>query len=179
MEEWKITRDRKGCDRPGCPLPSSQQYIAVLEFPLCVRREVCDACFVDIERRSPEPPVFWRAMRPKPGSKDPVLDLASLRILFDRLGNVADDRARSLRYFCALLLLRKRVLRMVPARTQEQERADLVVVDPKIKDMTPISLFAPAIDLADLGAVKDELLAAMSEDDGASEPEDGSPANAS
>ena len=166
MEEWKIMRDRKGCERPGCPLPSARQYFAVLEFPACMRRDVCDACFVDLERKSSEPVVFWRAVRQKSGSKEPVLDLVSLRALFDRLGTVDDDKARSLRYFCALLLLRKRALKMVPARTAEQERADLVVIDPKMKEMEPISLFAPAIDLADLSTVKEELLAAMGEDQG-------------
>jgi hypothetical protein len=53
---------------------------------------------------------------------------------------------------------------MVPPRTAEQERADLVVVDPKMKELEPISLFAPAIDLDDLSKIKDELLQAMGED---------------
>src|SRR5262249_18488541 len=113
MDDWKITRDRKGCEQPGCPLPSARHWFAVLEVPACGRRELCEAWFVDCERRTAEPLVFWRAQRPKTGSKEPVLDLASLRVLFDRLGAVEDDRARSLRYFCALLLLRKRMLKMV------------------------------------------------------------------
>jgi hypothetical protein len=108
--------------------------------------------------------VFWRVHRKQASSKEPVLDLVSLRALFDRLGAVDDDRARSLRYFCALLLLRKRVLKMVPPRTKEQERADLVVADPKQKEQEPIALSAPAIDTADLARLKDELLAAIGED---------------
>jgi hypothetical protein len=168
MEDWKITRDRKACERPGCPLPSAQSYFAVLEFPACVRRDICDACFCDQERKAESPMVFWRAQRRKSDSKEPVLDLVSLRVLFDKLAAVEDERARQLRYFCALLLLRKRVLKMVPPRTAEQERADLVVVDPKMKELEPISLFAPAIDLDDLSKIKDELLQAMGEDlDGA------------
>lgn len=173
-EDWKIQRDRKACEKPGCPLPTSRAYMAVLEFPACVRRDLCDACFSDYERRCQggEPPIFWRALRKQSTSKEPVLDLASLRTLFDRLGTVTDDRARSLRYFCALLLLRKRVLRMVQPKTAEQERADLVVVDPKQKEMEPVSLFAPEIDLDNLGAVKDELLAAMGEDEPAEDAGD-------
>lgn len=165
-EDWKIHRDRAACDKPGCPLPTSRSYIAVLEWPSCVRRDLCDACFTDYERRCQggQPPIFWRAMRKVAGSKEPVLDLASLRVLFDRLAAVDDDRARSLRYFCALLLLRKRVLRMVRPRNSTEERADLVVVDPKVKEMEPVALFAPAIDLSDLAAIKDELLAAMGDD---------------
>lgn len=166
-EDWKIQRDRTACAKPGCPLPTCRTYVAVLEFPACVRKDLCDACFADYERRCEggEPPIFWHAMRKQSANKEPVLDLASLRMLFDRLGTVADDRARALRYFCALLLLRKRVLRMVQPKNAAQERADLVVVDPKLKEMEPVLLFAPEIDLDNLGAVKDELLAAMGEDE--------------
>lgn len=165
IDDWRIHRDRNVCQRPGCPLPGSKSWFAVLQWPDCVRSDLCDACFQDYERRCPpgEPPIFWRALRKTAGSKEPVLDLVSLRALFDRLATVDDDRARSLRYFCALLLLRKRVLRMVAPRTAEQERADLVVGDPKNKEAEPIALFAPAIDLSNLGALKDELLAAIGE----------------
>ncbi|MFY9345486.1 MAG: hypothetical protein WAT39_23550 [Planctomycetota bacterium] len=163
-EDWKIHRDKKACDRPGCPLPTSRSWFAVLQWPECVRRDLCDACFQDHERKCApgDSPIFWRSLR-KPGSKEPVLDLVSLRVLFDRLGSVDDDRARALRYFCALLLLRKRVLRLSPPRTAEHERADLVVVDPKLKEMEPVALVAPAIDLSDLGGLKADLLAAIGE----------------
>lgn len=164
-DDWKIHRDRKACERPGCPLPTSRSWFAVLTWPDCVRHDLCDACFQEHERHcaKAEPPIFWRTVRKATGNKEPVLDLNSLRALFDRLASVDDDRARALRYFCALLLLRKRVLRMVAPRTAEQERADLVVVDPKIKEMEPIPLIAPAIDLSDLGGLRDELMAAIGE----------------
>lgn len=182
-DEWKIHRDREGCQKPGCPLPTSKSYLAVLEWALvtvkgtgknkgtesevmsCIRRELCDACFQDHERKcdADKPPIFWRAQRVVNTSKEPVLDLQSLRMLFDRLATVSDDRARALRYFCALLLLRKRVLKMAKAKTREQQQADLVLRDPKIKDMEPICLVAPAIDMDDLGAIKDELLAMIGE----------------
>ncbi|MCA8949357.1 MAG: hypothetical protein KDE27_07630 [Planctomycetes bacterium] len=168
-EDWKIRVDRNRCDKPGCPLPTSKAYFALLEFPECVRRDLCDACFADYERRcdADKPPVFWRAARRSSASKEPVLDLVSLRALFDRLAGHTDERARALRYFCALLLIRKRVLRMERPRTQEQERADLVVVDPKVKkeEREPILLFAPELDLDNLDGLKAELLAAIGESD--------------
>ena len=167
-EDWKIRIDRSRCEKPGCPLPTSRSYFAVLEWPACVRKDLCDACFADYERRceGSEAPIFWRALRKSSGSKEPVLDLASLRALFDRLAGLDDERARALRYFCALLLIRKRVLRMVRPTNAEQERADLVVADPKLKESPPVLLFAPAIDLANLGALKEELLAAIGEGEG-------------
>jgi hypothetical protein len=167
VEDWKINRDRTRCEKPGCPLPSQKTYTAVLELPSCVRRDLCDACFADYDRKCAFPPVFWRATRRSSGSKEPVLDLVSLRMLFDRLGQTEDEKARSLRYFVALLLIRKRALRMVHPRNAEEERADLVVVDPKLKEMEPVLLFAPPTVLDGLAGVKDELLAAIG-----SNPED-------
>ena len=188
-DDWRIHKDREGCQKPGCPLPTCRSYFAVLEWQrvdsgkagkagtdadatVCVRRELCDACFADHERRcGPEqPPIFWRAVRRQSGSKEPVLDLVSLRALFDRLAEVDDERARALRYFCALLLLRKRVLKMKRPTTREQEQADLVVVDPKQKDRVPILLFAPPVESLDLGGIKDELLAAIGETADAADP---------
>lgn len=188
-DEWKIHRDREGCQKPGCPLPTSKSYLAILEWaPVmvkskgsgkkgskntdseievmsCIRRELCDACFQDHERKceTDKPPIFWRAQRKVNTNKEAVLDLQSLRMLFDRLATVPDDRARALRYFCALLLLRKRVLKIAKAKTREQQQADLVLRDPKIKDMEPVCLVAPPIDMDDLGAIKDELLAMIGE----------------
>jgi hypothetical protein len=131
-----------------------------------------------------------------------VLDLASLRVLFDRLGEAergepaigvaaraeasleaggADvaaaagvapgsgegdaaqraEAAAGLRYLVALLLLRKRVLKMVDAVTPEQQAADLVVVDPKVEGMEPVALYAPELDAERLANLQQELLAAL------------------
>jgi hypothetical protein len=38
-----------------------------------------------------------------------------------------------------------------------------VLRDPKVKDMEPVCLVAPAIDISELGAIKDELLAMLGE----------------
>jgi hypothetical protein len=68
-EEWRIQRDRKSCERPGCPLPTSRSWFAVLEWPACVRHDLCDACFQDHERRCTDgPPIFWRALRKASGT---------------------------------------------------------------------------------------------------------------
>ena len=52
---------------------------------------------------------------------------------------------------------------MVKPKTREQEQADLVLRDPKLKEMEPVCLVAPAIDISELGAIKDELLAMLGE----------------
>jgi hypothetical protein len=165
LEQWKIVRDKRHQDGGCCDRPKGAESFAVLELPACVRRDHCPMCFAEMQRRRPpesKPPVFWRIKR-KAGRTEAVLDLTLLRHLFDRLGEEVGERPAALRYFVALLLLRKRVLKMVPARTVEQERADLVVVDPKLAEMEPVALFAPSVDSTDLGAIKDELLLAIGE----------------
>lgn len=163
MAEWKITKDRTLCERTGCPLPSARSYYVVLELPSCLRRDLCESCFKELGSGG-EPPVFWRAERRADGGRTQVLDLVSLRLLFDRLGEQEGERVAGLRYFVALLLLRKRVLRMADPVNEEQERADLLLTDPKIPEMEPVPLFAPG-DMADLEELKQELLAALAEDE--------------
>ena len=184
MEGWKIRKDKARPQKPCCRLAAGSDYFAVLELPDCTRRDLCEACFRELERNSEEPLLFWRGHH-RPGGKSstgPVLDLASLRVLFDRLGEATDpdgseageeseaaddaneskaETAAGLRYLVALLLLRKRKLKMVPATTPEQEAADLVVVDPKIEGMEPVALRAPELDSDRLASLKEDLLAAL------------------
>ncbi|MEM7206068.1 MAG: hypothetical protein AAF628_37785 [Planctomycetota bacterium] len=170
-ERWKITKDRAQCEEPGCPLRRSDDYWAVLELPSCLRRDFCQRCFRERSSAEGEPPLFWRGKRKPKDQKGPTLDLPSLRQLFDRLGDdaamdgtdtdEARETVRGLRYLVALLLLRKRVLTMVDPTTPEQEAADLVVVDPKVEGMEPVSLLAPELDDERLGKLRDELLGAV------------------
>ena len=180
-EGWKIRKDRKHCEKPGCPLPTAKEFFALLEWPSCERHDLCEACFAQLPQSGPERPIYWRARRREDSKKTPVLDLPSLRLLFDRLGELESDgpagggggevteeqheealeRAAGLRFFVTLMLVRKRVLRLVDATTPEQERADLVVVDTKVEGMEPVLLFAPTLDEERLEGLKDELLGAL------------------
>ncbi len=72
--------------------------------------------------------------------------------------------AEGLRYLVALLLLRKRRLKMVDPQNAEQEKADLVVVDPKIEDMEPLALFTPELDPERLDSLREELMVAIGEE---------------
>lgn len=168
MEEWKIQKDRTKCTKPGCPLSASSEYYAVLELPSCTRRDLCQPCFREHETEAGEALLFWRGRRQSKEQKGPVLDLASLRQLFDRLGDEDDpeklEAARGLRYLVALLLLRKRWLKMVDAQNPEQEQADLLVVDPKVEGMEPVALSAPTLDADGMGSLKAELLALLGQE---------------
>jgi len=170
MDEWKIVKDRSKCDKPGCPLRAACDYYAVLELPSCLRRDLCERCFKEQEASSDAPLLFWRGRRQE--KKGPVFDLKSLRMLFDRLGDEEDpeklETARGLRYLVALLLLRKRFLKMVDPVNPEQEAADLVVVDPKIDEMEPVALVAPALEGDGMASLKEELTAVLDQQGAAS-----------
>ncbi len=163
MEQWKIQRDRTRCDKPECPLAGAEEYYAVLDLRDCTRRDVCQMCLHQLEQASDEPTVYWKRVRKSDGKKEPELDLQSLRLLFDQLAASQSENAQGLRYFVALLLIRKRVLKMVDPTTEEQELADMVVIDPKQKEMEPVALLAPEFDTDRLAGLKDELLAAIGE----------------
>ena len=177
MEEWKIQRDRSRaevCSRGGCALAGQTEYVAILELPECIRRQLCLTCFHELKAESGEMPFHWRVRRRSDGQRQPVLDLASLRALFDRLGEEpaeaevdtepeVDAKARSegLRYLVALLLLRKRALKMADPRNEAEERADLLVIDPKVEGMEPVALSPPSLGPEALATLKDELAAAV------------------
>ncbi len=170
LDAWKILRDREACTKPGCPLATESEFFAVLELPECLRHDLCATCFHQLERSSAVRPIFWKARRKQKGQKGPTLDLQSLRVLFERLGEVDSEQARGLRYFVALLLLRKRLLKMVDPQSEAEEAADLVVIDPKdpaakADDAPRVALFAPELDTDRLANLKDELLAAIEETD--------------
>lgn len=170
MEGWKIHRDRSACEKPGCPLAAASEYYAILELPDCTRRDVCGACFEQLVATSDRRPIYWKARRREGGRRAPTLDLVSLRVLFDALGEVEGEQASGLRYFVALLLLRKRLLKIVDPQNASEEAADLVVIDPKVSDAPRVALVAPELDESRLANLKDELLAAIEETD-AADPE--------
>jgi hypothetical protein len=182
LEQWKIQKNRERCEKPGCPLATATEFYAVLQLPECVRVERCGNCFEEMSHGEEELPFHWKVRRTLDGKKQPMLDLESLRALFDRLGDLpppeaapaaipaesesaeeTGQSAQGLRYLVALLLLRKRRLKMVDPQNAEQEKADLIVVDPKIEEMVPVALTAPELDPDRLGNLRQELMAAIGE----------------
>ncbi|MEO0480408.1 MAG: hypothetical protein AAF196_13080 [Planctomycetota bacterium] len=89
-DEWRIRRNRERCERPGCPLPTATDWYAVLELPSCERQDLCETCFQVLPTEGDARPIHWRVKRQEDDKKSVTLDLASLRVLFDRLGDVID-----------------------------------------------------------------------------------------
>ncbi len=172
MEQWKIHKDRQRCEKPSCPLPVEQEFYAVLQLPDCLRHELCQQCFHQLRESDDSLPFHWKVRRGTGGKKEAVLDLESLRMLFDRLGEPGNssENAAGLRYLVALLLLRKRRLKMVDATTPEQEAADMLVLDPKVEGMEPVALQAPDLDADRLANLREELMAALGDESESDSP---------
>src|SRR5688572_20060185 len=113
MESWKIRTEKSRCTRAGCPLPAAREYFALLTLPECSRRDVCAECFEEeVGKGEGKGLVYWKARRQPGEKKEPTLDVESLRGLFWKLGEESGERAAGLRYLVALLLLRRRALKL-------------------------------------------------------------------
>jgi hypothetical protein len=162
METWKIRLEKTKCTRAGCPLPAAREYYALLALPECARRDVCAECFEEETRRKGERAlVYWKARRQPGERKEPTLDVESLRALFWRLGEAEGERAAGLRYLVALLLLRRRALRIARDAASQALDADLVVVDAARAGSGAVALRAPELGDGVLEELRGELLGAL------------------
>ncbi len=82
------------------------------------RRDWCEACFADGSKIG-EPFSRWAAEVPEPESKKATFDLGVAREFLQRLLQQDDAERDSLRYLLALLLMRKRVVKVLEQFTDE------------------------------------------------------------
>lgn len=112
QHEWQIPRSQQhctGCQRAFDVLEALHAFIYDSSGQL-ERRDFCGPC----SAQAPEGAVgSWRTRRPEPASrKTPVFDRQGLFEMFESLAS-SDDRQRcEFRFVLALLLWRKRVLKL-------------------------------------------------------------------
>lgn len=84
---------------------------------------------------------FWRAsFTPHPEKTKPLLGDAELLDLFEELGGADQPRQLAFRYFVALLLIRRRLLRQVGAKP------GMILVSPKGSPETTLEVKDPGVD---------------------------------
>ncbi len=91
----------------------------------------------------------WHAVVPSAETaRRPSIDTPALLALFEELAGADDPRRIALRYFVALMLVRRRVLQMVG----ERRVSDVILVRPKGADPddAPTEVSVPALDAAAL-----------------------------
>jgi hypothetical protein len=113
QEEWKLPGSSGQCSTcSGELLPGERVTSAIrLAHAGPERRDLCAACG---EAVGSEPDLFyWRRRLPDSARRRPVVDYAMLREIFSRLLQRTDVSYQRLAYLVALVLIRKRHLRLV------------------------------------------------------------------
>lgn len=152
---WKIEKRATACAgceasfAPGTAVTSAL-YEEEGEF---LRRDWCPGCAAD-EGRTGAPYSFWTAEIPEPEARKAAFDLGVAREFLGRLLQQRDPERDSLRYLLALLLLRKRVVRVLEQfETDAGERMTFTVPP----DETVHEIPCPEIDEDEAAALREQL----------------------
>jgi hypothetical protein len=160
-DAWKLPRPGDCC--AGCQQPLLAGMLCTtvvrLHADAPLREDLCTACG---ERAVADPEVcFWTRRRPESGNQRAVVDYAMLRELFGRMLQRSDEVYRRLSYLVALVLIRKRFLRLVGF--QRRAGREVMVVTRGAGQPT-VDVPAPLLTAEDLLSVRDQLAQLMNAD---------------
>ena len=117
--EWKIGRKSPSCGGCGKAFPHETPFHSAiwLEADGFRRRDLCDACYAAV----PAPPYsHWITVLPKPVAKARAFDLGLAAEFLRRLSAEGEPSKAPLAYLLALLLVRKRAVRILDAPADER-----------------------------------------------------------
>ena len=157
----RIPARGRRCADCNAPLLPGQYVYSLLRLLELTRRDLCEACFARSQAARDPGQVYWRHRRPEPSVKELKVDLESVGELFQRLLDDQRPEVLGLRYLAALLLVRKRRLKL--AQGEESEGQDLSVALPTAEGTPPKVLVLPAPDLSPEGLerLKTEFLGSL------------------
>lgn len=110
--DWKIGRKARTCAGCGKPFPFEQPFHSAiwLEKDGFLRRDLCETCFSGAPA---EPYSHWIAVIAKPAGGPRVFDLGLAAEFLRRLSAEGDPARAPLAWLLALLLVRKRAVRIL------------------------------------------------------------------
>jgi hypothetical protein len=132
MQEWKIQKNTGECARCKAKFAVGQRLFSVLfEKPEgLLREDYCTACFS--EARPAGFFSFWRTSIPEPDApKRPAIDMEAIFDVFRNMREPGEPSAARLRFILALMLMRKKRLRLNRI-TRRGNREYLILVEPKV-----------------------------------------------
>lgn len=147
MSDWKFARKGTacaGCENPFTPGQSFVSAIYLGEGDQFERRDLHLDCF---ERAEGEPYSRWVTTIPEKKEKKPLLDLGLAMEFLLRLVKDADPEKRKVALVLALLLLRKRRLKFLGERIDEETGRVMDLAVPRKPEDEAFTL--PAPELAD------------------------------
>ena len=116
MSEWRIDRREPGCTGCERAFQEGEAFFSLLSFEgdRLRREDRCPACFGT--PRPDEPTLFWRTHHRADRRARFAVDFEAIEELFLGLEGRREERLAELRYLLALLLLRKKRLKLVGVR---------------------------------------------------------------
>jgi hypothetical protein len=156
---WKTGHRGGGCAScggafaPGTIVVSSLYEVPDDDAVPFDRRDHCGTCF-DGDADTGSPFSWWRSEVPQPEDKKAAFDLGVAREFLVRLLGESDPERASLRYLLALLLMRKRIVRVVEHFTDERGEMMSVRLPP---DEAVHEIACPEIDEDETLALRDQL----------------------
>jgi hypothetical protein len=127
MADWRLSRRRERCERCERRFAADQALYSTLFVAgdELRREDVCPACFGAERADLGEDLIFWRG-RFRVGKRALAVDFEALEGLFLALEGREERALRELRYLLALLLTRKKRLRLL--RTAHSGEGDAMVM---------------------------------------------------
>ena len=151
---WKIARPARACAACRRGFEEGEAHFSVLRLEAGIARlDRCVACFRETPASAEE--FFWRTRFAKDPRRRVAIDVEALRETFTRLPPGEADPG--LRYLVALLLLRKRALRLVETRRGEGDEPDRLVLSPGKRSGDRIEVVVPSLSAEALEALRNQL----------------------
>jgi hypothetical protein len=151
--DWHIAKKGRACSGCGAVFPVESPFHSAIyaEKESFLRRDLCEACF----QAAPSPPYsHWLTAIPKPDEHRRAFDLGLAADFLRRLAGEPDPARAGLAHFLALLLVRKRLVRLsnLPAK-DGPPRARVEFHD----GTGPLEIPAPALSEEDVPGLREEL----------------------
>lgn len=164
---YPASRSSGTCAATGIPLTDGERYVAVLvenesePGGVLERYDYSLTSWDAGHRPSPPARVFavWRAtFQEHQPAKQPLLGDDELLDLFEQLGEADQAKQIAFRYVLALLLVRRRLLRVVGSRPHGGDAPAALLVLPKgLTEGQPIAVIDPGLDDAAAADVIEQL----------------------
>jgi hypothetical protein len=138
MADWKFSRRRDRCSACEAVFDEDGRHVStlLLRAEELTREDLCLACW---ERSARGDEIFFWYTRQCSERRGLHLDLPTLEQLFLRLEGREATRMLEMRYILALLLMRKKRLKLV--RIERQPRETLVVRRPRREEVLSVVVF--------------------------------------
>jgi hypothetical protein len=165
MAAWTFRRRKGLCAACERAFDDGEAHFSLLwiEGEELVRSELCRPCWQLGQAAREQALFWWRTRHEIAQRKGLALNLEAIELLFHRLANRAEQHLNELRYLLALILLRKRRLKLVRLARTEQGDA-MVVRKPRHSDEQHVAVFD--FDAARMDELRAELARLFDEGEG-------------